>query len=250
MAGDGHADRKVGRRRRDDHGAVRLHAHLLSIALELPWRNRAAEEFPHQAGVLQQLARMRGHAAPRQVGRRARHREALRARADRDGDHVLLQPLAIADAGVAATGDDIDKIVIDHQLDPDLRIGMQELVDHGLQKEARRVDRHVQAQAAARTVAQVVQHVERAAHFLERRTQTRQQQRAGCRRRHAARGAFQQADTQLLLQPPQRLAHGGRGLAAGARGLAKTVVPGHQGKGGQIGHGRIVCMHEERFHCA
>ncbi|MNT23262.1 hypothetical protein D3C72_1586750 [compost metagenome] len=250
MAGDGHADRKISRRRRDDHGAVRLHAHFLPAPLELPRWNRAAEEFPQQAGVLQQVARMHGHAALRQVGWRSRHREALRARADGDGDHVLLQPLAIADARVAATGDDIDKIIIDHQLDPDLGIGAQELVDHGLQEEARRVDRHVQAQGAARAVAQVVQHVERAAHFIERRAQARQQQCTGRRWRHAARRAFQQADAQLLLQPPQRLAHGGRGLPAGARGLAKTPVPGHQGKGGQIGHGRAVCMHGKSFHCA
>ena len=104
----------------------RVDAHHLAVALELPWRHGAAREAAAQARVLEQVARMRGPAMRREIVRRGGGREALDARTDRHRDHVLLEPLVVADAGVAAAGEHVDETVLDDHLQPDLRIGLEE----------------------------------------------------------------------------------------------------------------------------
>ncbi len=51
-----------------------------------------------------------------------RRHNAGRARADRHRDHVLFQPLVIADAGIAACGNNIDEILLGDDFEADIRI--------------------------------------------------------------------------------------------------------------------------------
>ena len=106
-------------------GPVGSTSHHLAVALELPGRHRAAGEPAAQAGMVEQVARMLGSAARIEIGRRRGGGEALHARPDRHGDHVLLQPLVVADAGVAAGRQHVDEAVLDDDLQPDVGIGRE-----------------------------------------------------------------------------------------------------------------------------
>ena len=101
----------------------RIDLHDLAVALELPGRRRAAREAAAQAGVAEQLARMLRPAVAIEIGGRGGGGEALHARADRHRDHVLLEPLVVADAGVAAGREHVDEAVLGDHLQPDVGIG-------------------------------------------------------------------------------------------------------------------------------
>ena len=107
----------------------RIDAHDLAVALEFPRRHRPAGETAAQAGVGEQVARMLGPAARIEIGGRGGGGEALDARPDRHGDHVLLQPLVVADAGVAAGRQHVDETVLGDHLQPDVGIGGEERRD-------------------------------------------------------------------------------------------------------------------------
>ena len=69
---------------------------------------------------------MPGPAAAIEIGGGGGRRETLLARADRHGDHVLFEPLVIADAGVAAGRKHIDETVLGDHFQPDFGIGARE----------------------------------------------------------------------------------------------------------------------------
>ena len=86
-------------------------------------RHGAAGEPAAQAGVVEQLARMsRGGRAGRDRRATPRSRSAA-ARADGNGDHVLLEPLVVADPGIAAGRQHVDEAVFGDHLEPDVGIG-------------------------------------------------------------------------------------------------------------------------------
>ena len=93
-----------------DNGARWSDADDLAGALELPRRGYAAGETVADAGVAQQVVRLRGVAVPAQIGGGGGAGETLGARADRDSDHVALEALVVADAGVEAGGEHVDKL--------------------------------------------------------------------------------------------------------------------------------------------
>jgi len=111
--------------------------------------------------VLQQVARVRGPTAGFEVGGRGRGRHALPAWADGDGDHVLLEPLLVADAGVAARGQHVNETLLDHHVKADVGIGGLELRHQRRQNQARRASRHVQPQRAGGAIAEAVDDVQR-----------------------------------------------------------------------------------------
>ena len=84
-----------------------------------------------------------------EIGRSGGGGEALDARPDRHRDHVLLQPLVVADAGVAAGRQHVDEAVLDDHLQPDVRIGGEEGRHDRGQHEPRRADRHVEPSVPA-----------------------------------------------------------------------------------------------------
>jgi hypothetical protein len=58
-----------------------------------------------------------------EIGRRRSGDVTLYARSDRNGDHVALDPLLVADAGVEAGSDHVDEVVAGDDLEPHPRIG-------------------------------------------------------------------------------------------------------------------------------
>lgn len=81
---------------------------------------------------------MPGPAVRRQIGGRGGGGEALPARADGDRDHVLFKSFVVADAGVAAGGEQVHETVFDHDLELDVGIGLQEGRDEERAPGARR----------------------------------------------------------------------------------------------------------------
>ena len=84
---------------------------------------------------------MLGSAAAIEIGGRCGGREALDARSDRHGDHVLLQPLVVADAGVAAGREHVDETVLGDHFEPDVGIGGEERRHDRRQHQPRCADR-------------------------------------------------------------------------------------------------------------
>ena len=79
----------------------------------------AAGEAMADAGMVEQVARVLRPAARGEIGRRGGGGETLLARPDRHGDHVALQPLVVADAGVEAGGEHVDEGVLGRDLQHD-----------------------------------------------------------------------------------------------------------------------------------
>jgi hypothetical protein len=172
----------------------------------------------------EQVARMRGPAARVEIGRRGRGGEALHARADRHRDHVLLQPFVVADAGVAAGRQHVDEAVLGDHLEPDVGIGGEEGRHDRGQHQPRGADRNVEPQRAGRLVAKAFTTSSAASTSVSAGPSRSKQARAGLGRRDAARGAVEQPDAELRLQPPHRLAQAGRADAAGARPSRKPLA--------------------------
>ena len=98
--------------RRGDQRPVDPHLHRLVAAFELPFADRAARKPVADAGVVDEVARV-GRAPMRgEIGWRSSGDIALHPRTDRDRDHVALDPLLVADAGVEAVPDHVDQVVV------------------------------------------------------------------------------------------------------------------------------------------
>src|SRR5260370_4641575 len=109
-----------------DERSGRVDPHDLTVAFELPGDGDAARKAMADASMAQQILWVIGPAMGRQIAGRGRGRVALDSRADRHRDHVLLQPLLVADAGVEACGQHIDEAVLGADLDGYPRLRRQQ----------------------------------------------------------------------------------------------------------------------------
>ena len=143
--------------------------HHFAVALELPGRRRAWEA---RAGRRGRADREGAPAAAciEITGRRGRG-EALDARTDRDRDHVLLEPLFVADPGIAARGQHIDETALDDDLQPDVRIGLQERRDDRWQHQTGGARGHVELERSGRPVAKDIHDVDSRLDLAESRCQ-------------------------------------------------------------------------------
>lgn len=234
-------DRQVHRRpQADDQRTIHLHRDGLAVAFKRPRRHRAAGETAAQAQVLAQVLRMPRLSMPGQIPRRGGRRHPLAPRPDRDGHHVLVHAFLVADAGIAARLQQLDKTIVDDDLQPDLRILRQERRHDARQHQPGRRQRHIQPQPARRPVTETVGHVQRRLDRVQRGRQLLQQALPGRRGRHAARGAVQQPQAQPGFQPAHRFAQLRRAGPRLARRAAKAPMRGHRHKGAdvlKVGHG-------------
>src|SRR5580693_1144886 len=99
---------------------------------------------------------MGGPAVAIEIAGRCRGCEALDAGSDRNRDHVLLQPLVIADAGVAPRRQQVDEVVLGNDLEPDFGICGEEARHDRGQHQPRRADRDIEPQRARWPVAKAV----------------------------------------------------------------------------------------------
>jgi hypothetical protein len=88
--------------------------------------------------VLGQILWLSGLGTISKVGRRADYRHA-QVRADAHGDHVLVDALAEADAGMRAPGNDVGQAIVDVDLDGDVGIVPSKPFDSRPQNGLRRV---------------------------------------------------------------------------------------------------------------
>ena len=189
----------------DDERTRRGDLHDLAVTFEFPGGgHRTAGELSEQARVVEEFARMMGAAAPIEIVRRGRGSIALHTRTDGNGDHVLFQPLVVADPGIAAGCQHVDEAILRDHLEADVGIGREEGGHDARQDEARRTDRYVQPQRACRPIPEAVDHIQRRIDLCQRRTEPIQQPRACFGWRDAARGAVEQPYAQARFEP----AHG------------------------------------------
>ena len=182
----------------------------------------------------QQVAGMVGTAVRVEIGGCGGGGEALLARTDRHRDHVLFQPLVIADAGVASGRQHVDEAVLRDHLQDDVGIGGEKAWDDRGQHQPRDADGDVQPQRPRGPVAEPVDDIQRRLDLAERRPQPVEQARAGLGGCDAARGAVEQADAQPLLQPADRFAERRRAAARRTRGVAKAARARHRDEGVEV----------------
>jgi len=118
-------------------------------------------------------------AAHGEIGRRCGGGEALHPRADRHGDHVLLEPLLVADPRVAAAGEHVDEAFLDDDLQANVRISFQERRHDRRKDEACGAAWHVELERPGRPVAKGVDDVHRRLDLAQRGDQALQQAGAG-----------------------------------------------------------------------
>ena len=181
-------------------------------------------------------------AAAVEIGRRGGGGEALHARADRHRDHVLLQPLVVADAGIAAGRQHVDEAVLGDHLQPDVRDRRRGTAARCAGSTSRAaltgtLSRSVPAGRSRKPLT-----TSSAASTSLSAGPSRSSRRcAGLGRRDAARGAVEQPDAELRLQPAHRLAEPGGAAAARARAVAKAAGARHRHEGVQIAQVGLHC---------
>src|SRR5690348_5316125 len=135
-----------------------------------------------------------------EIGRSGRSRKTLNTRTDRDCDHVLLQSLVVADAGVATGREHIDKALLGNHLESDLRVGGEKLWHHRREHESYGADRNVEPERARGSLAKSVHHIQRRFHFGQGRTESVQQTLAGFRWNHTSRRSIEEPHAKLGFQ--------------------------------------------------
>ncbi len=97
-----------------------------TVLLEFKNTHLAALETMAEQLMPGQIGWVSRRAVGREVARRRSGDEALPARADGNGDHVLGQAFLVAHPGVVARRDDVDKGVLHHHFDVHRRVELEE----------------------------------------------------------------------------------------------------------------------------
>ena len=155
-------------------------------------------------------------------------------RAQRHGNHVLLQAFAETHAGIEAEGNDVDDAIVGHQLHPHARVFGKKPCDQRGEHEFAGRARCVDSQRADRGVTESVHFIERTADVPQRWRKTLEQPLPGLGGCHAASRAVQQAHAEPRLQPPQCMTQRGGRNAQLRRCTAKAAGASNGGKGLQI----------------
>ncbi len=201
-----------------------------AVLLEFKNTHLAALETMAEQLMLGQLGWVPRRAVGGEVCRRGGCDEALPARADGNGDHVLGEAFLVAHPGVVARRDDVDEGVLHHHFDVHRRVELEEAAQQVRQQEASHRHRHVELEGADRPVGVIVQIIERGADFFERRSQAFQQAFACTGRGDAAGGAVEQAQAQIAFQAAYAIAQRRRRHAAFLSRGAKPSGFDHGGK--------------------
>jgi hypothetical protein len=166
-----------------------------TVALELPDHCRPARESALQTAMAEQIARVVRPSMSIEVGRGGAHGETVVARPDRHRDHVLLQPLAVANAGIATGRKEIDETLLGDHFEANVRIGCEERRNDFGQHQSRYADWYTEAQSARRPVAKSVHYVDRCLDLCQCRAEPLQQAHARLGRGDAAGGPIEQPYT-------------------------------------------------------
>ena len=140
-----------------------------------------------------------------EVRRRADNRWPVIGR-DTNRHHVVLNELAVLNAGIEATSDQVEPRFVRADIQHHIRVGACELGQLGTEYAHRRKAGHQQAHASAWLVTQSSDPVEGAANPRQCGSQFGEQLLAGLGRRDAACGAGKQAYTDLFFESSNRVA--------------------------------------------
>ena len=184
--------------------------------------------------MVEQVTRMARAAVAIKIDGRRGDGHALDTRSDRHRDHVLLQPLVVADAGIAARGEHIDEAVLRDDLQPDVWVEGEEARHDRGQHEPRGADRHVEPERSRRAAASADDDVQRRLDFAERRRQPLDQSCADLGRRHASGRPVEQAHAQPRLEAAQGFAQRRGAGPAHSSSVAEPTGLGDGEKGGQV----------------
>ncbi len=179
--------------------ALHMNVERMPVALEFPSEEAAARKTQVDAVVRGEVLRGLRRRVSGEVGGRGNDGHA-QVGADAHGDHVLLQTFAQAHPGIEALRHDVGEAVVEIDLDLQLRILGQHRLQPGPQNGVGGMPGRRDANEARRFVAQLTQGGEFAPDFLEPWRKRLQQTLAGLGRRHAARGAGEQAQAKLIFQ--------------------------------------------------
>ena len=171
-------------------------------------------------------------AMPREVRRRAGHHRAQRS-AQRQRDHVACQPLAEADAGIDAIGDQVGERIVGDQVERDVGIGAQEVRQHRREQLVEQAVRRGDAQGTGRVVAVLAQRFHRAVDLGQRGADAFEELPARLGQAHLARAPLQQARAHALFQLAHRLAQRRRRHLQLGCGAGEAAVPGDGVEGAQ-----------------
>ena len=155
-------------------------------------------------------------------------------RSDPDGDHILGDLFAHADAGIVSLRDDVRQPVVDDDLDSDIGIVGKEFPERRLQHADRRVLAGRYPQGPRRLVAQFAQRGYLVLNFLQARGDGSQQPLTGFRAGHASRGAGQQPQAEPFLEVADCLAQRRRRHAQFGGGAGEALLAGNRREGGKV----------------
>ena len=142
---------------------------------------------------------------------------------------------AQAHTGIEALAGDVDEAIVTANLDGHIRVLRQEILQHRTQDPVQRMVGSADADLARRGFTQVAQGGQFYLDFLEARADGLQQVFAGLGRRHAARGAGQQAQAESRLETANGVAERRLRHAEFGCGLGETAFTGDGEKGEQVG---------------
>jgi len=136
-----------------------------------------------------------------------------------------------SDSRVEAPGDDIGEAVIDHQIEPNVRIGDEELREEGRKDEPGCDARKVQPDQTPGLTLPGAGLLNRAVQFGHRRPHMIDQGQARFRGSHAPGRPVEQSDSKPIFEGPDGPAQGGRRHTEAGSGLpeAPIVEDGHEG---------------------
>src|SRR5262245_11222344 len=131
----------------ENKSAAHVNGYVLTADTKFPLEEPPAVQALTDAIVFEQVVRRSWRSATCEVARRTYHRQLLH-RTQGYGDHVAFQRIAQADAGIESASDDIAEIVVDRDIEHDLRVTLAERREARLNQSGIRDVRGVDAQHA------------------------------------------------------------------------------------------------------
>src|SRR5262245_60396015 len=169
-----------------------------------------------------------------EVARRTYDRQLLQ-RPQGYGDHVALQRVAQADAGIESAGDDIDEIVVDRDIERDLRVALAERSEARLNQSGVRDVSGVYAQQAVWALGEIPRLLYRIANLSQCRCKRAEQLHPGLGERDAPGRAVEEAYVQLRFELLDRFRDRRRRHVELFRRANKAETPRHAFERDQCG---------------
>src|SRR5262245_17281663 len=188
----------------ENKSAAHVNGYVLAADTKFPLEKPRAVQALTDAIVFEQFVRRSRSSATFEVARRSYYGQLLH-RPQGYGDHVALQRVAQADAGIESAGDDIAEIVVDRDIERDLRVALAERGEARLNQNSVRDVRGVDAQQAMWALGEISHLLYRIANLSQCGRERADQLRPGLGERDTAGRAVEQAYVQLRFELLDRL---------------------------------------------